>query len=78
MPSCDGPPDTDCPFKASGNDVHYRYAELDLCPHCEVVRRQADNAFVSNSLLAEASQWENKKENNYELESLPLNDSFDI
>ena len=53
---CVSPSDTDCPLKAHWSDVHFRYAELDLCPSFEHVRRQVNNAFVSESLITEVTQ----------------------
>ena len=41
MPSCNGPPNGPCPFKAKGDQVHFNYAELDLCDHCEQKHREA-------------------------------------
>ena len=30
-----------CPHNASGDNVHFRYAELDLCSPCEQEQRKA-------------------------------------
>ena len=68
MPSCVGSPDTDCPCKAHGSDVHFRYAELDLCPSCEHFRRQVNNEFISDSLITEVTQWENRHKNFHNLD----------
>ena len=37
---CNGLPSQDCPFSASGDDVTFCYADLDLCKHCERVRKE--------------------------------------
>ena len=60
MPICDGLPDIPCPYRAKGRDVLFRYAEFDLCPCCELQRRELDNANVTNDLIQEASQFRNK------------------
>ena len=41
MPRCNGPPNGICPHNAKGADVHYNYAELDLCVDCEEEHRKA-------------------------------------
>ena len=38
---CVGTPFGPCPYNASGDNVHYRYAELDLCSPCEQEQRKA-------------------------------------
>ena len=55
MPHCVGLPNSPCPSQAKGKDVFFRYAELDLCPHCERTRRELDSAHVSESLLKETT-----------------------
>ena len=64
-----GSPDTDCPFKANGVDVHYRFAELDLCPGCELVRRQVNNAHISDSLITRVNHWKNRHKDIYNLDT---------
>ena len=56
MPACVGLPSGPCPHNAKGKEVKYRYAELDLCPHCERTRRELDGAFVGKALLDETKQ----------------------
>ena len=60
MTISDGLPDITCPYRAKGRDVLFRYAELDLCPCCELQRRELDNANVTNDLIQEASKFRNK------------------
>ena len=60
MPRCCGLPNTQCPFKATGKCVQFRYAELDLCPCCELERRSIDGANVPEILINEATQFSNK------------------
>ena len=60
MPRCCGLPNTQCPFKATGKCVQFRYAELDLCPCCELERRSIDGANVPEILIIEATQFSNK------------------
>ena len=60
MPRCVGPPDSTCPYKAKGPDVHFRYAELDLCSCCEIVRKQINRIEISDTLVAEANQLKSK------------------
>ena len=55
MPYCVGLPNSPCPTQAKGKDVFFRYAELDLCSHCERARRELDGANVSESLLKETT-----------------------
>ena len=38
---CVGTPNGPCSYNASGDNVHYRYAELDLCSPCEQEQRKA-------------------------------------
>ena len=54
---CEGLPcGKPCPHKASGSNVHFRYAELDLCSPCEKEHRKA--------VLMVNEGKDNRKENN--------------
>ena len=48
MPACSGTPNGPCPYKATGSDVHFNYAELDLCNRCEKEHRDAFNSMKNN------------------------------
>ena len=60
MPTCDGLPDTPCSYSIEGKGVHFRYAELNLCPLCEKVRREINGVWVSEDLLKECSSLTKK------------------
>ena len=66
MPRCVGPPDSTCPYKAKGQDVHFRYAELELCPCCEIVMKQLNKIDISDTLVAEANRLKNKNQTSNE------------
>ena len=57
MPVCEGLPDTPCPYKAKGKEVKFRFAELDLCPHYESIRRELNGAQISESLIEGILPW---------------------
>ena len=63
MPACSGLPDSACPYKASGSEVSFEYAELDLCKSCELTRRQVNGAHVPDTLIKEALSFRNKFKN---------------
>ena len=55
MPRCNGPPNGTCPNNAKGADVHYNYAELDLCVDCE---REHRKAFKKQTLVTNDNDFD--------------------
>ena len=63
MPSCNGPPNGPCPFKAQGDQVHFNYAELDLYDHSEQKHRESfrDANNACNTSVKSANLEERRK-----------------
>ena len=61
VPVCEGLPDTPYSYKAKGQEVKFRFAELDLCPHCEIIRRELNGAYISESLIEETRNKRRQK-----------------
>ena len=47
--------------KVKGKKVKFRFAELDLCPHCESNRRELNGAHISEFLIEETKKQKNTK-----------------
>ena len=56
---CEGLPNGPCPHSASGDKVHFRYAELHLCSPCEKEQRRA-----TALAMQEAAKSTSRKVNN--------------
>ena len=72
MPTCNGLSDGPCPYSVEGKGVHFRYAELNLCPLCEKGRREINGVWVSEDLLKECSSLTKKVEKEINAKSIQI------
>ena len=68
-----GLPGEECPLHARGNNVYFRYAELDLHNFCEHERQKIDGAHVSDDLAQEFNILRKKTEGDTSVKGIPSN-----